>query len=218
MTAAAPRGARRRPGGRGRGRRRARPGRGWPDRAAGPAARPQRRGRPSRATRPSPAAAGGRRPGLLGTARPPRRRSPPGQEEWMRPAAHLTSPRGRRAGATVRGFDRPGRVDKLGSDHPQEVPMRFKSGFLVGLSAGYVLGTKAGQERYQQIVDATSKLRENPGVQRLTGEVNKTVNVSKDRVAETAAAKADQAKEAVTSKVGGNAGSSSTSATSGSNL
>jgi len=78
--------------------------------------------------------------------------------------------------------------------------MRFKSGFLVGLGAGYVLGTKAGQERYQQIVDATGKLRENPGVQRLTGEVNKTVSVGKDRVAETAAAKADQAKEAVASK------------------
>jgi hypothetical protein len=78
--------------------------------------------------------------------------------------------------------------------------MRFKSGFLVGLGAGYVLGTKAGQERYQQIVDAAGKLRENPGVQRLTGEVNKTVSVGKDRVAETAAAKADQAKEAVASK------------------
>ena len=75
--------------------------------------------------------------------------------------------------------------------------MRFKSGFLVGLSTGYVLGTKAGQERYQQIVDAASKLRENPSVQRLTGEVNKTVSLGKDKVAETAAAKADQAKEAV---------------------
>ena len=102
--------------------------------------------------------------------------------------------------------------------------MRFKSGFLVGLSAGYVLGAKAGEERYQQIVDATSKLRENPGVQRLTGEVNKTVNVSKDRVAETAAAKADQAKEAVVTKADqakdavaskvGNTGSSSSSTTS----
>ena len=102
--------------------------------------------------------------------------------------------------------------------------MRFKSGFLVGLSAGYVLGAKAGEERYQQIVDATSKLRENPGVQRLSGEVNKTVNVSKDRVAETAAAKADQAKDAVASKADqakdavaskvGNTGSSSTSTTS----
>ena len=92
--------------------------------------------------------------------------------------------------------------------------MRFKSGFLVGLGAGYVLGAKAGQERYQQIVDATSKLRENPGVQRLTGEVNKTVSVGKDRVAETAAAKADQAKEAVSSKVGGTTGSSTTTTTS----
>jgi hypothetical protein len=91
--------------------------------------------------------------------------------------------------------------------------MRFKWGFLAGLGAGYVFGAKAGQARYQQIVDAAGKLRENPGVQRLTGEVNKTVSVSKDRVAETAAAKADQArqtvavkadqaKEAVASKVG----------------
>ena len=91
--------------------------------------------------------------------------------------------------------------------------MRFKSGFLVGLGAGYVLGTKAGQERYQQIVDAAGKLRENPGVQRLTGEVNRTVSVGKDRVAETAAAKADEAKEAVASKVGGNSGTSSTTTT-----
>ena len=105
--------------------------------------------------------------------------------------------------------------------------MRFKSGFLVGMGAGYVLGTKAGQERYQQIVDAAGKLRQNPSVQRLTGEVNRTVNAGKDRVAETAAAKADQAKEtvaakadqakeAVSSKVGGNAGSSSTTTSSGS--
>jgi hypothetical protein len=89
--------------------------------------------------------------------------------------------------------------------------MRFKSGFLVGLGAGYLFGTKAGQERYQQIVDAASKLRENPGVQRLTGEVNKTVSLGKDRVAETAAAKADQAKEAVSSATG--RGSSDTSGT-----
>ena len=91
--------------------------------------------------------------------------------------------------------------------------MRFKSGFLVGLGAGYVLGAKAGQERYQQIVDATGKLRENPGVQRLTGEVNKTVSVGKDRVAETAAAKADQAKEAVASKVGDSTSASTTTST-----
>ena len=98
--------------------------------------------------------------------------------------------------------------------------MRFKSGFLVGLGAGYVLGTRAGQERYQQIVDAAGRLRENPGVQRLTGEVNRTVSVGKDRVAETAAAKADQAKETVASKVGSGSSSStsSSSSTTGSGL
>ena len=94
--------------------------------------------------------------------------------------------------------------------------MRFKSGFMVGLSAGYVLGTKAGQERYQQIVEAAGKLRENPSVQRLTGEVNKTVSLGKDRVAETAAAKADQAKEAVSSAASraDSAGTTSTTTTS----
>ncbi|HEX5881898.1 MAG TPA: YtxH domain-containing protein [Actinomycetota bacterium] len=91
--------------------------------------------------------------------------------------------------------------------------MRFKSGFLVGLGAGYVMGTKAGQERYQQIMDAAGKLRENPGVQRLTGEVNRTVSVGKDRVTETAQAKADQAKEAVASKVGSSDSSTTTSTT-----
>ena len=74
--------------------------------------------------------------------------------------------------------------------------MRFKSGFLVGLGAGYVLGAKAGQERYQQIVDATKSLRENPGVQRLTGEVNRTVTVGKDRVSEAASRKVEQAGDA----------------------
>jgi hypothetical protein len=70
--------------------------------------------------------------------------------------------------------------------------MKFKSGFLVGLGAGYVLGAKAGEERYQQIVDAARSLRENPGVQRLTGEVNQTVTVGKDRVGEAASSKVEQ--------------------------
>jgi hypothetical protein len=74
--------------------------------------------------------------------------------------------------------------------------MKFKSGFLVGLGAGYVLGAKAGEERYQQIVDAARALRENPGVQRLTGEVNQTVAVGKERVSEAASRKAEQAADA----------------------
>jgi hypothetical protein len=60
--------------------------------------------------------------------------------------------------------------------------MKFRSGLLVGLGAGYVLGAKAGRERYQQIVEATKAFMDNPGVQRLTDELGKTVNVGKDRV------------------------------------
>ena len=33
--------------------------------------------------------------------------------------------------------------------------MKFKSGVLLGFGAGYVLGAKAGKERYQQIVGET---------------------------------------------------------------
>jgi len=74
--------------------------------------------------------------------------------------------------------------------------MKFKSGFLVGLGAGYVLGAKAGEERYQQIVEAAKSLRENPGVQRLTGEVNRTVAVGKERVGEATGRKVEQAADA----------------------
>jgi hypothetical protein len=70
--------------------------------------------------------------------------------------------------------------------------MRFKTGFLIGLGAGYVLGAKAGRERYQQIVDATRAFMENPGVQRLTDEVNKTVSIGRERVADAATRRVEQ--------------------------
>jgi hypothetical protein len=71
--------------------------------------------------------------------------------------------------------------------------VKFKAGLLVGLGAGYVLGTRAGQERYQQIAAAARGFMDNPGVQRLSGEVNKTVAVGKDRVTNVAKGKVDQA-------------------------
>jgi hypothetical protein len=70
--------------------------------------------------------------------------------------------------------------------------MRFKTGFLIGLGTGYVLGAKAGRERYQQIVDATRAFMENPGVQRLTDEVNKTVSIGRERVADAATRRVEQ--------------------------
>ena len=70
--------------------------------------------------------------------------------------------------------------------------MKFKSGILLGFGAGYVLGAKAGKERYQQIVEATRAFRENPGVQRLTEQINQTVATGKDRVSEVANRKVEQ--------------------------
>jgi hypothetical protein len=70
--------------------------------------------------------------------------------------------------------------------------MKFRSGLLVGLGAGYVLGAKAGRERYQQIVEATRAFLDNPGVQRLTDEVGKTVNVGKERLSNATSAKVEQ--------------------------
>jgi hypothetical protein len=70
--------------------------------------------------------------------------------------------------------------------------MKFKSGLLVGLGAGYVLGAKAGRERYQQIVEAAKSFMDNPGVQRLSDEVGKTVNMGKDRVTTATKGKVEQ--------------------------
>jgi hypothetical protein len=80
--------------------------------------------------------------------------------------------------------------------------MKFKAGFLAGVATGYVLGAKAGQERYQQIVEAVRSFRENPGVQRLTGEVNKTVTLGKERVSEAASRTVEQVSDKAAEQAG----------------
>jgi hypothetical protein len=43
--------------------------------------------------------------------------------------------------------------------------MSFKSGLIIGLGVGYVLGAKAGRERYEQIVQAFDDVTSRPEVQ-----------------------------------------------------
>jgi hypothetical protein len=43
--------------------------------------------------------------------------------------------------------------------------------FLVGLATGYVLGTRAGRDRYEQIKKAARTFAENPTVQQAAGAV-----------------------------------------------
>lgn len=49
--------------------------------------------------------------------------------------------------------------------------MRGKALFIGGLAAGWVLGTRAGRERYEQLLDAVRKVKEHPTVQEAAGVV-----------------------------------------------
>ncbi|MCL3837217.1 hypothetical protein [Aeromicrobium duanguangcaii] len=49
--------------------------------------------------------------------------------------------------------------------------MAGKLKFLVGIGAGYVLGSRAGRERYDQIVEKAQSLWKNPKVQDATHKV-----------------------------------------------
>lgn len=49
--------------------------------------------------------------------------------------------------------------------------MRYKLTFAVGVAVGFVLGTRAGRERYDQIVRAAQSFVESPSVQETAGLV-----------------------------------------------
>ena len=47
--------------------------------------------------------------------------------------------------------------------------MRYRVTFVVGLALGYVLGTKAGRERYEQLKRAWEHAKDDPKLQGLAG-------------------------------------------------
>ena len=67
-----------------------------------------------------------------------------------------------------------------------------KSSLLIGVAIGYVLGSRAGHERYEQIKSGASKVAHNPKVQAAAGR-------AQEAVGQQAAAVADVAKEKVVS-------------------
>lgn len=48
--------------------------------------------------------------------------------------------------------------------------MRFKTGLIVGAAAGYVLGARAGRERYQQIKSMSAAAMRHPAVNQLANQ------------------------------------------------
>ena len=77
--------------------------------------------------------------------------------------------------------------------------MRGKILFLTGLGVGYVLGSKAGREKYDQITKAASRFWNDPRVQTRVDEVEDFVKEKAPEVAEFVSGNAKN----VASKVGG---------------
>ncbi len=73
--------------------------------------------------------------------------------------------------------------------------MRYKATFVTGFATGYVLGAKAGRQRYESIMKTARNFMEKPAVQETAGVLQAQ-----------AADLAGSAKRVVTDKVGGRSG------------
>jgi hypothetical protein len=66
--------------------------------------------------------------------------------------------------------------------------MRYRVVFVIGLAIGYVLGSRAGRERYEQIKRLAQRVADNPKIQEAAGLVgaraSQVVTVARDRVGE----------------------------------
>jgi hypothetical protein len=98
--------------------------------------------------------------------------------------------------------------------------MRGKTGLALGLAIGYVFGTKAGRERYEQLSQSAKRLAEDPSLQRLQGELGSLFNASKQRATATiegtatrAADKVEEANKSLADDQKSGAGPASTTST-----
>src|ERR1700742_4044734 len=64
--------------------------------------------------------------------------------------------------------------------------MRYKAMFAAGVAVGFILGARAGRERYDQLVNVSKRVAGHPAVQKAAG----TVQAKTADLAKTAAAKA----------------------------
>jgi hypothetical protein len=101
-----------------------------------------------------------------------------------------------------------------------ERSMRGRILFIAGLGIGYVLGTRAGRERYEQLKSGAMKLWNDPRVQR---QVDNAEAFVKDKAPDVAEFVSDGAKKVVSqvtgrkpaSRSGGSSARTSTAAKSG---
>lgn len=62
--------------------------------------------------------------------------------------------------------------------------MKFRHGLLIGAAAGYVLGAKAGRNRYEQIRKVTSTVAAVPPVRQLIDETKELADAGTNKARE----------------------------------
>ena len=93
--------------------------------------------------------------------------------------------------------------------------MRGRILFVVGLGTGYVLGAKAGRQRYEQIAGAADKVWNSPSITKQRHEVQHFVETKAPKLVETAKDAAGDAIDKVSRRSGTRHGSDSTGTGSG---
>jgi hypothetical protein len=85
--------------------------------------------------------------------------------------------------------------------------MKFRFGLIIGIAVGYVLGARAGYERYQQIQSTWRSVRGSEPAQRLGSEVRDLADRTSSRLEEKASRGVDQLSNQLRSDDGGGAAS-----------
>ena len=81
--------------------------------------------------------------------------------------------------------------------------MRGRLGFLIGFGAGYVLGTKAGTDRYDQLRRLYENLITSPQFQQATGKAKETVGSGLENAKDKASESVNKVQDAVKDKRSG---------------
>ncbi len=65
----------------------------------------------------------------------------------------------------------------------QNGTMKFRTGVVIGIGVGYVLGARAGRERYEQIKQTAKKAKNHPAVGQLVDQAVGVVDLARNSLA-----------------------------------